>query len=134
MNEATFGAKNIGHKQLREAARITPAANGPPEFSRSAGRQSNPELRAAGDRLDLDVPVMLGHDDAPGDGESESGALAYRLCSEERLKYPVPDLRRHPGPGIADDHAHMVSVQPSLHGEHARLAHRRHRVVDQVGP
>ena len=77
---------------------MVPAANSPPEFSRSAGRQSNQELGVAGDRLDLQVPVMRVHHDPPGGVESESGALAHRLGGEERLEYPVRISGGTPGP------------------------------------
>ncbi len=78
--------------------------------------------------------MVLVYHDPPADIEPEPGALAHRLGSEERLEDALPDLRRHPGTGIAELHEHVVSVKPGPHGQRPGLAHRGDRVVDQVRP
>src|ERR1700684_2584937 len=64
---------------------------------RRGQREPHPEPRVAGDRLYLEVPVVLVDHDAPGDVEPESGALTHRLGREERLEDPGADVFRHAG-------------------------------------
>src|SRR5580704_7960277 len=50
----------------------------------------------------IDLSVVLVDHDAEADVESQAGSLTHRLGREERLEYPVLDLRRHPRPGVAE--------------------------------
>ena len=81
--------------------------------SASAGgeRQPDPEPGVAGHRLDLQIPVVLVHDDAPGDVEPEPGALAHRLGGEERLEDPLAGSPAAPRAGVADLDEQLVPVQ-----------------------
>src|SRR5260370_28658490 len=97
-------------------------------------REAHPEAGVTGHRLHLDVPVVLVHDDAPGDVQPEPGALAHRLWREERLEYPAPDLLGYSRSGVAELDEDLVTVEAGAHRERSRPVHGRHRVVDQVRP
>src|SRR5262249_33877383 len=79
-------------------------------------RQPNPEPRVAGRRLQRNVSVVLLDHDAPRDVKPEARSLAHRLGGEERFEYTVLDLRRDPGPGVAEPHEHLVLVLPDPPG------------------
>src|SRR5260370_33285864 len=74
-------------------------------------REAHPEAGVTGHRLHLDVPVVLVHDDAPGDVQPEPGALAHRLGGEERLEYPALDLLGYARSGIAELHENLVTAE-----------------------
>src|SRR6266567_9586058 len=71
-------------------------------------REPYPEPRVTRRRLQGQVPVVLLHHDAPRDVQPEARSLAHRLGDEERFEYTVLDLRRDPGPGVAELHEHLV--------------------------
>src|SRR5215471_13646214 len=77
---------------------------------------------------------MPADDDAPADVQPKAGALANWLGGEERLEDPLPDVGGYARPGVTDIDHKLVAVQRGPDCQRARPLHRRHRVVDQVGP
>src|SRR6202034_1589846 len=57
-------------------------------------RESDLEPGVTGNRLYVQIPVVLVDHDPPGDVEPEPGALAHRLGGEERLGDTGADLLR----------------------------------------
>ena len=89
-------AGELSHEQLAQVALVvghqdakTGALMAPPPSRTGSTTRNVPPLADLG--LELDVPAVL-VDDALGDGEPETGALARRLGGEEGIEHPRDDV------------------------------------------
>jgi hypothetical protein len=86
---------------------------------RAVGRDADAQDRLAWSGVDGDRATVALHNDALGDVEAETGALAYVLRRVERLERTGRHLRRHTRTGVADLDDDVISVSPRRYLERA---------------